>query len=155
MHQQNPVVPPESAVHPQKHVSTYSVVFPKPIWFIYTSTHKNSINMLWTHDITRYSSRYKIKDAKTSFRLWLHKDTPYLLLVDELWGVFNEVLFSWERMPPNIESALYILHFYKYIIHIISYMYIGMSYRYHKCVLVCQYQFQRILKGQEYAHRCH
>ena len=42
---------------------------------------------------------------------WRHheftKETPYLALLCELWGVFSE--FSREKIPRDIESALYLI----------------------------------------------
>ena len=57
---------------------------------------------LWSRMLVTMDSRYvadeyntvlntiRKKKAKTLFRLWTHKDTPYLALTGELWGIICE-----------------------------------------------------------------
>ena len=48
------------------------------------------------------------RHRRISIRCWIHKDTPYLALTGELWGIFCEYL--WENWPRFNSTAPY-LHF--------------------------------------------
>ena len=58
----------------------------------------NTVNFCWSTVETLYSTIYYSKyfievnfDKSTHYvALWTHKDTPYLALSGELWGVFYE-----------------------------------------------------------------
>ena len=81
------------------------------VFIIYNGFNENTFIIQSSAVITRFNIvRYYINEYRNWSRIWIrrwiHKDTPYLALTGEIWGVFCGYL--WENWPRYNGTALYL-----------------------------------------------